>query len=300
MVNWKEIAVHISNATLTDFSILQAVPVSGGDSNQAWLVNGTTLADSKPASARYFIKLNSADKAAMFAAEQAGLAAIAATHTVRVPGAIIHGVSGEHSFLVLKYLELGSRGNSELLGTQLAAMHRNHAVQFGWMQDNTIGVTPQHNRPSADWINFWKEQRLGYQLELAARNGYRGRLQELGRKVIEALPELLAGHIPAPSLLHGDLWGGNHAYLADGTPVLFDPAPYYGDREADIAMTELFGGYDADFYSAYQAAYPLDTGYAKRKMLYNLYHILNHCNMVSGSYVRQAERMMHSLLEQEQ
>lgn len=300
MVNWKNIAGYISDATRTDFNIAQASPVSGGDSNQAWLVSGTAHTGIKQAATRYFIKLNTADKAAMFAAEQTGLSAIAATHMVRVPGTITHGVSGEHSFLVLEYLELESQGNSSLLGTQLAALHRNYAAQFGWLQDNTIGVTPQHNRQDTDWISFWGEQRLGYQLELAARNGYRGRLQELGHKAIEALPELLAGHHPAPSLLHGDLWGGNHAYLTDGEPVIFDPAPYYGDRETDIAMTELFGGYNAEFYAAYEAAYPLGAGYASRKTLYNLYHILNHCNMVSRSYVSQAERMMQSLLEQEQ
>ncbi len=300
MVNWKDIAAHISDDTRHEFSIAQTQPVSGGDSNQAWLISGVAQADSKPVAATYFIKLNTAGKSAMFVAEHAGLAAIAATHTVRVPMTITHGVSGEHSFLVLEYLELKAQGNSALLGSQLAAMHRNRAEQYGWWQDNTIGVTPQHNRQSADWLSFWGEQRLGYQLELAARNGYRGRLQVLGYRVIEALPELLAGHHPAPSLLHGDLWSGNHGFLRDGTPVLFDPAPYYGDREADIAMTELFGGYDAEFYAAYQAAYPLDAGYARRKTLYNLYHILNHCNMVSSGYVSQAERMMLSLLEQEQ
>lgn len=298
MVNWKEIAVHIADATRKEFSIARAVPISGGDSNQAWSLNGTTLTDKQPVEVRYFVKLNSVDKAPMFAAEQAGLAAITATHTVRVPRSVVHGVSGPYSFLVLEYLDLDSHGSSKLLGSQLAAMHRSHAEKYGWIQDNTIGVTPQHNNWSADWISFWGEQRLGFQLELAAHNGYRGRLQEFGHSVIEALPELLAGHTPAPSLLHGDLWGGNHGFLGDGTPVLFDPAPYYGDREADIAMTELFGGYDAEFYAAYRTAYPMDAGYAKRKAIYNLYHILNHCNMVSSSYVHQAERMMQNLLEQ--
>ena len=121
-------------------------------------------------------------------------------------------------------------------------------------------------------------------------------LQKLGKQVLAALPDLLTDHTPQPSLLHGDLWSGNHGFLADGSPIIFDPATYYGDREADIAMTELFGGFAPEFYTAYQQAYPLNAGYSKRKNLYNLYHILNHCNMVSSSYVSQAERIMRELL----
>ncbi len=148
---------------------------------------------------------------------------------------------------------------------------------------------------SSDWITFWREQRLGFQLGLAARNGYGGKLQEMGHRLMERLPELFDGYRPQPSLLHGDLWGGNHAYLADGAPVIFDTALYYGDREADLAMTELFGGFDPEFYAAYIAAWPLDTGYATRKTLYNLYHILNHANLFGGGYIRQAEVMMQKL-----
>lgn len=298
MVDWKSIAIRISDAIKNEFVYAHAELVSGGDSNQSWLLAGSTLTGSKTIPARYFVKINDANKSAMFAAEKAGLEAIADSFTVLVPRCITHGVTGLHSFLVLEYLDLVAQGGSKLLGSQLAAMHYVHANQFGWIQNNTIGVTAQHNNWTTDWISFWGEHRLGFQLDLAARNGYRGKLQELGYKVIAALPELLAGHNPAPSLLHGDLWGGNHGFLANGTPVLFDPAPYFGDREADIAMTELFGGFDAEFYAGYQEVYPLDAGYAKRKDLYNLYHILNHCNMVYGSYVQQAERMMKGLLEQ--
>ncbi len=145
-------------------------------------------------------------------------------------------------------------------------------------------------------MTFWRERRLGFQLQLAAENGYRGQLQRLGDKLLDAMPAFFDGYAPQPSLLHGDLWGGNHAYLADGTPVIFDPAPWYGDRECDLAMTELFGGYGADFYDAYRASYPLDAGYAVRKELYNLYHILNHLNLFGGGYARQAEQMMQRLL----
>ncbi|HQS59252.1 MAG: hypothetical protein B7Y56_07480 [Gallionellales bacterium 35-53-114] len=297
MINWKKISEYISDASGSHFSIVHATPVSGGCTNQAWHLEGGTRSAVKSTTSHYFIKLNSADKAAMFAAEALGLAALAATHTVRVPGVICQGIADQHTFLVLEYLALHRNGNNKLLATQLAALHRVQAAQFGWDRDNTLALTPQHNTWSPDWLSFWREQRLGFQLELAARNGFRASVQELGKQVMDALPELFAEYSPAASLLHGDLWGGNYGFLRDGTPVLFDPAPYYGDREADLAMTELFGGFDHEFYAAYQAEFPLDAGYARRKTLYNLYHILNHCNLVGSSYLSQAEEMMRSLLE---
>lgn len=296
MINWKTITNQICVATQIHFTLSRTSQSGGGDSNQAWELIGYTDTGNKRSELQYFVKLNDANKENMFAAESAGLAAMAATQTIRVPRTITHGVTEQHSFLVLEYCNLACHGDSYRLGTQLAAMHQCHAEQFGWSQDNTIGVTPQHNNWSSDWLNFWHEQRLGFQLDLAAQHGYVGDLQKLGKQVLDALPDLLAGHTPQPSLLHGDLWSGNHGFLADGSPIIFDPATYYGDREADIAMTELFGGFAPEFYTAYQQAYPLDAGYSKRKNLYNLYHILNHCNMVSSSYVSQAERIMRGLL----
>ncbi len=289
MINWPVISRHISDATQSSFIMAHVTPVTGGYNSQTWHIEGS---DAR----HYFVKLNSADKTAMFAGESAGLAALAATHTVRVPLHITHGTIDAHAFLVLEHFNLYSNGKAGLFGEQLAALHRVQASQFGWEQDNTLGLTMQRNAHSADWVQFWREQRLGFQLELTAHNGYVGKLQTLGEQLMERLPDLLANHRPAPSLLHGDLWGGNYAFLADGTPVMFDPAPYYGDREADIAMTELFGGFDPAFYAAYHAAYPMDAGYAKRKMLYNLYHLLNHCNMVGSAYVAQAEEIMQRLL----
>lgn len=298
MINWKKISGSIGESTRTNFSIAHASSISGGYTNQAWHLEGRAGTDHKGGVAHYFVKLNSADKLAMFAAERAGLAALAATHTVRVPRVISVGIAEQHAYIVLEHFDLYRNGNNDLLGTQLAALHRVQAVQFGWEQDNTLSLTPQHNTCSADWVSFWRNQRLGFQLDLAARNGYGGSLQILGHRIMDALPDLFAGYYPAASLLHGDLWAGNYAFLADGTPLIFDPAPYFGDREADLAMTELFGGFDPDFYAAYQAAYPLDAGYAARKTLYNLYHILNHCNLVGSSYLTQAEGMMQSLLEE--
>jgi len=289
MINWSAIADAISTATQNCFQIAHAAPLSGGCINQAWRIESRD-------GARYFVKLNSAGKLPMFEAEQTGLAAIAATQTVRVPQPLTCGICGEHTFLVLEFLELRGSGNERPLGAQLAALHRVQARQFGFARDNTLGDTQQQNSWASDWITFWKEQRLGFQLDLAARNGHSGSLQTLGERLLEKLPELLDGYTPSPSLLHGDLWGGNHAFLTDGAPVLFDPAPYYGDREADLAMTELFGGFGPEFYAAYRSAWPLDAGYATRKSLYNLYHVLNHANLFGGGYVQQAESMMKRLV----
>jgi fructosamine-3-kinase len=175
-------------------------------------------------------------------------------------------------------------------------MHRNSAPQFGFAQDNYIGTTAQRNKWTDDWIIFWHENRLGFQLDLAAKNAYGEELQLLGKRLLEELPAYFDGYTPRPSLLHGDLWSGNNAYLADGTPTIFDPAVYYGDRECDIAMTELFGTQPATFYDAYRAEWPLHHGYEMRRDLYNLYHVLNHANMFGGGYVRQAVGMMRRLL----
>jgi len=178
----------------------------------------------------------------------------------------------------------------------LAQLHRISVPQFGWTRENWIGTTPQANAWTDGWVDFWREQRLGLQLRLAADNGYGGALQRDGEILLENLPAFFADYHPVPSLLHGDLWGGNHAYLRDGTPVIFDPAVYFGDRECDLAMSELFGGFAPAFHAAYREAWPLDAGYSARKTLYNLYHILNHANLFGGGYAAQAARMTAQLL----
>lgn len=262
--------------------------VGGGCINEAARVRGEGR--------DFFVKLNAAAKADMFAAEAEGLRALAGTRTVRVPEPVCWGVAGDAAYLVLEYLVLGSGGSGAVLGEQLAAMHRVVHPEFGWYRDNTIGSTPQINTPAADWIDFWRERRLGYQLRLAAGNGWGGELQQLGERLLPRLAGLFDGYCPLPSLLHGDLWGGNHGYLADGRPVIFDPAVYFGDREADLAMTELFGGFGGEFQAAYREAWPLEAGYATRKTLYNLYHVLNHLNLFGGGYHGQAVGMMRRLL----
>jgi fructosamine-3-kinase len=182
------------------------------------------------------------------------------------------------------------------LGELLAVQHRVTREKFGWHRDNTIGSTPQSNIESADWVEFLREQRLRPQLKLAENNGARADLIDSGERLCERLAHFFTDYRPAPSLLHGDLWGGNWASDAGGQPVLFDPAVYFGDREADIAMTHLFGGFGPSFYEAYWRTWPLDAGVTSRVALYNLYHVLNHFNLFGGGYAQQALAMTQRLL----
>lgn len=164
--------------------------------------------------------------------------------------------------------------------------------RFGWSHDNHIGATPQPNGWQEDWIHFWREARLGYQLKIAADNGVRF---EGSERLLDRLDTFFTGHRPAASLLHGDLWSGNIAFTSTGEPVVFDPACYYGDRECDLAFTSLFGGFPRAFYEAYDAAWQRDEGRRSRHDLYNLYHVLNHFHLFGGSYREQAQQMIHSL-----
>jgi fructosamine-3-kinase len=149
---------------------------------------------------------------------------------------------------------------------------------------------------TSEWLEFWKEHRLGFQLRLAARNGYTGRLQDLGTRLLECCAELFSDYSPQPSLLHGDLWHGNTACSASGEPVIFDAASYYGDRETDLAMTFLFGGFSEAFMAAYNAAWPVNGGYKLRRDFYNVYHLLNHLNLFGRGYLAQAEATMQRVL----
>jgi fructosamine-3-kinase len=284
------IAQQITEATHSPFEIQTTKTISGGDINRAFLLQG--------ASQRYFVKLNRAELVEMFAAEFAGLTELAQTQTVKVPRPITFGQTEKYSFLVLEFLELKrATPKSEILfGQQLAQLHLQKQPYFGWKIDNTIGSTCQPNARSENWVSFWREQRLGFQLKLAAQKGYGGKLQTLGEKLSERLDDFFSDYQPQSSLLHGDLWGGNAAANAENQPVIFDPACYYGDRETDLAMTELFGGFGRDFYAAYNDVWQLDSGYQIRKTLYNLYHILNHVNLFGGGYASQAEQMIRKLL----
>ena len=289
---WPDIERSIGEALATPFSIESRAPVGGGCINECFLVRGSRRA--------FFVKLNTPERAPMFAAEAAGLEEIGRTSTIRVPRPLCHGTSAAASWIVLEHFELGSADSKAMcvLGTNLARLHRVTAPRYGWTRDNTIGSTPQPNDWSEDWIAFWRERRLGHQLRIAVASGQGGRLLDDGERLMEKLPAFFAGYVPEPSLLHGDLWSGNAAMTGSGEPVVFDPATYYGDRETDLAMTELFGGFPRSFYDAYRAEHPLDPGYDARKTLYNLYHVLNHFNLFGGGYGAQAGRMIGQLLAQ--
>lgn len=289
-MNWHDIIQHIESATQQPFKLVNAKPLAGGDINMAY-----QLQTEGPS---YFVKLNRPDRLPMFEAEASGLQALAQSRLMRVPKIIVCGKNDQHAFLVLEYIALNNlNGSSErLLGQQLAQMHQQKQAYFGWHRDNTIGSSMQVNGQYSDWITFWQEQRLGHQLKLAAKNGYGGRLQTQGEKLCADLDSLFPGYQPHPALVHGDLWRGNAAADEQGNPVIYDPACYFGDRETDLAMTELFGGFSQTFYDAYQAVYPLESGYTTRKTLYNLYHILNHLNLFGQGYLHQAEAMMNRLL----
>ena len=284
------IADAIACATGNPFSATALTPIGGGDINQAFSISN--------AARRYFVKANRAERLPMFEAEADALRALAATHSVRVPQPVCMGTAAGQAFLVLEHLDLRGGGDAALLGEQMAQLHRVLQPCFGWANDNWIGSTPQPNGWQHDWIAFWRDQRIGFQLRLAAQNGYGGALQRDGDMLLARLDALFDAYAPVPSLLHGDLWDGNHGYLADGSPVIFDPALYVGDRECDLAMSELFGGFAPDFYAAYRANWPLDAGYSVRKTLYNLYHILNHANLFGGGYAVQAARVIAQLLAQ--
>ena len=288
---WQKIALEISNVTAKPFELIDRQSIGGGCINQAYLISSGIE--------RYFVKLNQASRMEMFVAEAKGLQEMAATATIKVPAPICWGIARENSYLVLECLDLTSRGNSQNwaeMGRNLATMHDyrvSNTAKFGWHINNTIGSTPQLNSWETDWTIFFKNQRLGYQFQLARRKG--GHFPQAER-LLAAIPDLLANHQPQPSLVHGDLWGGNASFTTVGIPVIFDPATYWGDREVDLAMTELFGGFPAAFYQGYESVYPLAPGYARRKQLYNLYHILNHYNLFGGGYQSQANGAIESLL----
>jgi protein-ribulosamine 3-kinase len=234
--------------------------------------------------ARRFLKTNGVEYSDAFAAEADGLRALRDVG-LRAPEPLAHGVVGTYAYLLLEFLELASRGEFAALGGMLGNAHRRPASRFGWARDNYIGLTTQKNAWCGDWAEFWMTRRLEPQVSMARGKGFDVAMPSM---------HLLKNHKPKPSLLHGDLWSGNAGFTKAG-PVVFDPAVYYGDREADLAMTELFGGFPREFYRAYNETFPLDAGYEKRKHLYNLYHLLNHLNLFGGGYLGQVKSCLRLL-----
>lgn len=293
---WRAIAEHIGRAeerSLQPFG--EPRSIGGGCINDARRL--VTRDGESGDTCEYFVKINEAAFVDQFDAEAAGLDELRLPNVIRVPRPVCRGVIGGKSFSAFEFIEMksGNRSSERLMGKQLAALHRSVAAdgQCGWHRDNAIGATPQKNSKCTTWLEFFRDQRLRYQFDLAARGGraFPGAEALLS----ETVPALLADHECVPSLLHGDLWGGNAGYDQDGNPVLFDPAVYYGDRETDLAFTRMFGGFGSEFYRAYGEAWPLSEGHELRASLYNLYHELNHFNLFGGGYGSQAEKTMARL-----
>lgn len=269
--------------------IRHAAPAHGGSIHSAWKLDTNQ--------GHLFLKLGAADVLPQFEAEARGLHAIALTNTVRTPQVLGMGIDGDQAFLALEHLPLVplDAKSSARLGEQLAQLHQATADTFGADADNFLGTTPQQNRRHPNWPRFFGQERLLPQLELAKQRGLDRQWVDMGEKLVDRIGGLFTHLSPKPSLVHGDLWSGNVGALPDGTPVIFDPAAYYGHREVDLAMAELFGGIPPALYVAYRQAWHLDEGYEQRKTLYNLYHMLNHFNLFGAAYRGQCQRMIASL-----
>ena len=287
---WHDISHAIAKATGERHVPINTQPVGGGCINETHIVHMNNQ--------RWFVKLNSPDKLDMFEAEIDGLTTLHRANAIRVPTPLTTGVSDTHSYLIMEAITAGSSAKAmRHAGEQLAKLHQSLQPRFGHVRDNYIGATAQPNSLEKDWITFWREHRLAHQLQLAANNGIDASTCALGEELLETLPAFFTHH-PKASLQHGDLWGGNMMIDQHGMPVIYDPAVYCGDRETDIAMTHLFGGFTADFYAAYESILPLEAGHEVRRTLYNLYHILNHFNLCGGGYGQQAHSMMQRLLSE--
>ena len=259
----------------------EAIPVGGGGINRAYRVPS----DRGP----LFAKLNNTVALTMFEAEADGLKALENTASLAVPKAHSLGRVAETAYLFLEWLDLGAKSVAAetALGVGLARQHRVAGERFGWSRDNVIGATPQPNEPANDWVEFLRERRLGFQFALAAENGLPRETQDAGSELLDRLERFFDVEVTVPSLLHGDLWSGNWGASASDVPYIFDPAVYYGDREADLAMSRLFGGFGAAFYDAYADEWPLPPGWEARVDVYNLYHLLNHFNLFGSGYLGQ-------------
>ncbi len=265
--------------------VVRDQPVSGGDVDRAarWDTEGGSV----------FVKW-SPGGAARFLAEADGLERLAQAGCVRVPEVVGVAQSEDGAALVLRWVEARERTEAAaaVLGAQLAALHRNAAGAYGLERDNYIGPLPQRNTPTNRWVEFYRTHRLGFQAELASRRKSLdpSTLSRLDR-LVSCLDRWLSEPEEGPSLMHGDLWGGNWLVDPEG-PVVVDPAVYYGHREVELALTELFGGFPQSFYAAYREAWPLADGYGDRKPLYQLYPLLVHANLFGGAYAHSVRRVV--------
>ena len=282
MPNWPTILEQLDRSGIP-------TPEGGGDISAAWKLLGDDT--------NLFIKTCPISSTQMFLAEAEGLSEIAKSGTVRVPEVIGVGSTDTETFLALEWIDLRpvSAAVEAELGAQLAELHHTTTKRYGWHRDNTLGLTPQHNEWTENWVDFFRDKRLRFQLRLAAENGFSGELQERGSQLVKRLPIYFDNNRVESSLLHGDLWAGNWGCYLD-SPVIFDPAVYFGDRETDLAMSRLFGGFGKDFYDAYESSWPLREGHQERLKLYQLYHVLNHLNLFGSAYLDRATGLIDELL----
>ncbi|MDG5766780.1 fructosamine kinase family protein [Balneolales bacterium ANBcel1] len=264
-------------------------PVGGGcinDTTRLKLSDGTTL----------FVKRNRHSLHDMFVKEAKGLQLLAgATSGLRVPEVvgILEDQPSDSSWLLLSFIEEGrSTGDfDQRFGRALAELHRHTADKYGLDHDNYIGRLPQKNDYREEWIRFFIECRIEPQFAMARQHGYfSGNTRSSLDQLFKALPDLIPDE--PPSLLHGDLWGGNYLCDNENRPVLIDPAVYYGHREMEIAFTRMFGGFGRGFYQGYEEAWPMASGFSQRQDIYNLYPLLVHVNLFGGSYASQAESVI--------
>lgn len=245
----------------------------------------------------YFLKWSRDEVARTFPPEAAGLRALRdADPPLRIPEptAVKEREEGAPGFLLMEWIESGQKSPSfwSDFGRGLAELHRHTSDRYGFSSDNFIGRLPQTNDWSDDWVHFFRTNRLARQVEMARerkrwRSSWDGHLERLAHRLTEILPR----H-PEASILHGDLWGGNFLVAQSGRAALIDPAAYFGHREADLAMTRLFGGFEAEFYAAYEEAWPFEAGYEERCEIYNLYHLINHLNHFGSGYAASVERIL--------
>lgn len=271
---------------------LRVDTIPGGDIAEASLL--------RAADANVFLKTLPLEQSGLLSAEADGLEALTGTGTVRVPRVIRRGMQGDIAWLALEFLQLRRRSPraDARLGHQLAEMHRSTGKQFGWHRNNYIGRTPQINTPETNWTTFFAEHRLGAQFDRLRRSFSDQGWKDIRNEVISSWETVAAMHQPPPSLIHGDLWRGNAAALDDDGPVIFDPAVHYADRECDLAMAHLFGGFDDAFFTAYNDAWPLPQGYKTRRLFYKLYHMLNHANLFGDSYVDACNQLCRRILNE--
>lgn len=285
---WQAIAQQLSETLSIHYRIVEKEKLEGGELHDCYVISDDTE--------RYFVKVNQRDFIHHYELEAENLKLLAESQSITVPIPILVGTTKNHAFIILNYLPtkpLDDPEQSYLFGQQLAKLHQwGEQKEYGFDVENHLGMLVQPNSWHKKWAIFFAEQRIGWQLQLLKEKGID--LVDID-EFVELIKQKLGPHIPRPSLLHGALWSNNVAQSVMG-PIAYDPACYWGDRECDLAATELFGGFKPEFYQGYENAYPLDARYEERKNIYNLYLLLSYCNHFSGRYLAQADAMIKNLL----